>query len=122
MGRRDRGGGDGARARSGSAAEEGVVGGGALGREAAAATEAVGRAMEELRVMDERVIPAATRAVALTEALSESGAIEFFRVLAARQELAVAQSRRLEALREAWRARLDLDRAIALAPTPRSAP
>lgn len=109
-------------AASRTAVQEGALSVRALGREAAAATDALGRAMEELRVMDERVIPAATRAVALTEALAESGAIEFFRVLSARQEFAVAQSRRLEALREAWRARLDLDRAIAVAPTPRSAP
>ncbi|MFO0630034.1 MAG: TolC family protein [Polyangiales bacterium] len=109
-------------AASRTAAQEGVLSARALGREAAAATEALERAVEELRVMDARVIPAADRAVALTEALAESGAVEFFRVLTARQELAAAQSRRLEALREAWRARLDLDRALALVPTPRSAP
>lgn len=109
-------------AASRTAAQEGALSARALGREAAASTEALTRAVEELRVMDEQVLPAATRAVALTEALAESGAVEFFRVLTARQELAAAQSRRLDALREAWRARLDLDRALALAPTPRSAP
>lgn len=101
---------------------EGELRGRALGREAAAAFEALRHAAEEYRTLDARAVPAAERALSLTESLSESGAVEFFRVLAARQELATARSRRIAALREAWRARLDLDRATAYDPLTRSQP
>jgi cobalt-zinc-cadmium efflux system outer membrane protein len=105
-----------------TAALEGELRARALGREAAAAFEALRYASEELRALDADAVPAAERALALTESLSESGAVEFFRVLSARQELATARNRRLQALREAWRARLDLDRATAFDPLSRSAP
>jgi cobalt-zinc-cadmium efflux system outer membrane protein len=105
-----------------TAALEGELRARALGREAAAAFEALRYASEELRALDADAVPAAERALSLTESLSESGAVEFFRVLSARQELAVARGRRLQALREAWRARLDLDRATAFDPLSRSAP
>ena len=97
----------------------------AVTREAAAAWRTLRLAVDEVRALDDRVLPAATRAVELTEALAGSGAVEFFRVLGARQELAVARVRRIDALRDAWRARLDLDRATGAddVPTaPRSEP
>lgn len=94
----------------------------ASSREALAALAALRHAVDELRVLTERVLPASERAVELTEALRANGAVEFFRVLSARQELALAQSRRIEALREAWRARLELDRATATNPFSRSSP
>lgn len=84
-----------------------------VARETAAAWHALRHAVDEVASLDARVIPAAERTVALTETLAGSGAVEFFRVLSARQQLAVARVRRLDALREAWRARLDLDRATA---------
>lgn len=105
-----------------TASLEGELRARALGREAAAAFEALRYASEELRALDADAVPAAERALSLTESLSDSGAVEFFRVLSARQELAAVRGRRVQALREAWRARLDLDRATAFDPLSRSAP
>lgn len=89
-----------------------------VAREAAAAWRGLRHALEELEALDVRVIPAAERAVTLTEALANAGAAEFFRVLSARQQLSSARVRRLDALREAWRARLELDRATGASTAP----
>ncbi|MEZ4390610.1 MAG: TolC family protein [Polyangiales bacterium] len=94
----------------------------AVEREVAGAYAALEHSLAELAALSERAIPAAQEAVSLTEALRERGAAELFRVLAAQQELAAARGRRLEALREAWRARLELDRATSTNPHARSVP
>lgn len=88
-----------------------------VARETVAAWSALRHAVDEVSALDARVIPAAERTVSLTEALASSGAVEFFRVLSARQQLATARVRRVDALREAWRARLELDRATATVTT-----
>lgn len=109
-------------ASAGTSRVEGELAGRAVAREVAGAYAALEHSLAELVALTERAIPAAEEAVSLTEALRERGAAELFRVLAAQQELAAARGRRLEALREAWRARLDLDRATSTDPHARSVP
>lgn len=80
-------------------------------RAAAAWTELELR-LSELAVIDQRTIPAAERVLALTETLYRSGTVDVYRLLRARDDLFAEQSRRVDLLRAAWRARIALDRAI----------
>jgi cobalt-zinc-cadmium efflux system outer membrane protein len=102
-----------ARAQAAAADVERDLAGRAAAREAATAWAALGHALDELSTLDERVLPTQARTLALTEALFQAGAVDLFRVLLARQERVAAQLRRLEALRAAWQARIELDRATA---------
>jgi outer membrane protein TolC len=81
-------------------------------REVATAWSVLAARLDEVQALLDRVIPAAARTVTLTEALFESGAAEAFRVLLARQDFAAARIRLLNTLREAWIARIALDRAV----------
>jgi cobalt-zinc-cadmium efflux system outer membrane protein len=80
-------------------------------REAATAWASLEHARDELAALDGRVLPNAERALVLTESLFREGAADAWRLLLARQAVATARVRRLGALRESWRARIDLDRA-----------
>jgi outer membrane protein TolC len=81
------------------------------GHDGATAFTELERRLEELSVLEERAIPAAERALSLTEALFRAGSIDAFRLLLARQQLFADRARRLDALRAAWHARVALDRA-----------
>lgn len=94
-----------------SADLEGALAVRAAEREAATAWAVLEHAREELAILDARVLPGVTRALELTDALFRAGAADAYRLLFARQAVAAARVRRLAALREAWRARIDLDRA-----------
>lgn len=81
-------------------------------REAGAAWDRLSTALAELRALRERALPALERALALSEQLLGAGAVDYFRVLYARRELAQARARAIEVAREAWHARVALDHAI----------
>jgi cobalt-zinc-cadmium efflux system outer membrane protein len=84
-----------------------------LGRQAAAAWDALRGALDEYHALHDHAVPALERTLALTETLLEAGNADWFRVLLARQELASARLRALDALRAAWNARVSLDRITA---------
>jgi outer membrane protein TolC len=83
-----------------------------IGQRAVAAWTALELRLSELAVLDQRSIPTAERVLALTETLYRSGTVDVYRLLRARDDLFAEQSRRVELLREAWRARIALDRSI----------
>jgi len=68
--------------------------------------------IEQLAILDATAVPAAERAVELTEARLAAGSIDLFQLLANRRDLFELRAFRLEALREAWIARIALDRAL----------
>jgi cobalt-zinc-cadmium efflux system outer membrane protein len=90
----------------------------AVANQAAAAWTELELRLSELALLRTRSIPAAQRALDLTEALFRAGTIDSYRLLRARDELYAQQQRRLDAMRSAWRARVQLDRAIGNANTP----
>lgn len=81
------------------------------GREASAAWALLAAQLEQFAALDRRVVPAAERAIALTEVLFEASAVDAYRVLLARRDVYAARAQRLGVAREAWRARIALDRA-----------
>jgi outer membrane protein TolC len=81
-------------------------------REAGTLWDQLERSLEELRAIETHALPALERSLALTEDLFEAGAVDSFRVLLIRQDLAAMRIRQLTAVREAWRTRVALDRAI----------
>jgi cobalt-zinc-cadmium efflux system outer membrane protein len=85
----------------------------AASHEAARAFTDLELALAELDALTARALPAAERVASLTEQLFAQGAADAARVLRARQDLHALRARRLAALREAWRARVALDRATA---------
>lgn len=87
----------------------------AAGREASSAWAQLVSHLEEYEAVDRRVVPAAQRALDQTEALFQAGAVDSFRVLLARRDLYAARARRTSVAREAWRARIALDRAMGVA-------
>ncbi len=84
-----------------------------IAREAGAAWDAYRDALEEHHTLQDHYVPALERTLELTERLFEAGAVDAFRALLARQELASARLRLLEAVRTAWMARIALDRITA---------
>ena len=85
-------------------------------RDVVRAAESLDRALAEVDALESRAIPAAERLVRATEAAHTAGALDYFRVLVARGELLQLRARALDALRTAWSARLDLERATPLEP------
>ncbi|AKF02929.1 RND efflux system, outer membrane lipoprotein CmeC [Sandaracinus amylolyticus] len=81
-------------------------------REAAAAWAALQTSLDHLRVIDDEALAAAERALAMSEELLAAGAVDLFRVLNARREVYALRAQRLDALRDAWNARIALERAI----------
>lgn len=82
-----------------------------IARDVAQSAAALARALVELDALEREAIPAAERLVAASEAAFAAGAIDFFRVLAARRAALTLRSRGLEVLETAWAARLAFERA-----------
>ena len=81
-------------------------------REAGTAWDVLVSRLAELRTLQTEAIPALEQTLVATERQLELGATDFFRVLYARRELALMRVRTAAALREAWRARIVLERAL----------
>ena len=84
---------------------------GQIARDVAQTAAALSRALVELAALEREAIPAAERLVAASEAAFAAGAIDFFRVLAARRAVLALRSRGLEVLEAAWASRLAFERA-----------
>ncbi|MFM2420285.1 MAG: hypothetical protein RL385_5008 [Pseudomonadota bacterium] len=83
-----------------------------VAREAYAGFERLEAVLDELRAIDTLAMPAAERALSMTNEMLEAGAVDVFRVLTARQAAFELRVRRVEVLREAWELRVQLERAI----------
>ena len=83
-----------------------------IAREAAGALRAIELAVSELRQLDRDAVPAAEQALSLIDELLAAGSVEIFRALTARRDVFELRARRVEALRDAWIARTELERAI----------
>lgn len=82
-----------------------------VSREVEAAGARLESALEELDVLEQRALPAAANLEQQTTVTWTAGNLEWFRVQEARRERLVLAARSLEVLREAWLARIELDRA-----------
>ena len=83
-------------------------------REAGTAWDVLAGRLAELETLEHDAIPALERTLEATERQLTLGATDFFRVLYARRELALVRIRAATASREAWRARVALERAIGM--------
>lgn len=80
-----------------------------IGRDVVRAAEALARGLAELDAIEREAVPAAERLVAASEAAFSAGALDYFRVLAARRAvLTPLRARSLDVLESAWAARLAL--------------
>ena len=84
----------------------------AVGREAFVAYQQLAAALAELSAIVHSATPAAERALSMTMEMLDAGAVDYFRLLNARQSAFALRSRRVEALRAAWRLRIALERAV----------
>lgn len=80
-------------------------------RDVVRAAEALSRSLAELDAIERDAIPAAERLVAASEAAFGAGALDYFRVLAARRAVLALRARSLDVLESAWAARLAFERA-----------
>jgi outer membrane protein TolC len=69
-------------------------------------------ALAELAAIEREATPAAEQALAMTNEMLEAGAIDYFRLLNARESAFLLRARRVETLRAAWRQRIALERAL----------
>ena len=69
-------------------------------------------ALLELETIEREAMPAAERALAMTNEMLEAGAIDFFRLLNARESAFLLRARRVETLRTAWHQRIALERSL----------
>ncbi len=83
-----------------------------VSREVEAAARRLEGALAELDVLEQRALPAASRLEQQAEVTWAAGNLEWFRVQEARRERLELAARALEVLREAWLARIELDRAM----------
>jgi outer membrane protein TolC len=83
-----------------------------VGREAMVAYQQLEAALRELRALEGEATPAAEQALAMTMEMLEVGAIDYFRLLSARQSAFTLRARRVAALRAAWLLRIALERAV----------
>jgi cobalt-zinc-cadmium efflux system outer membrane protein len=83
-----------------------------VGREAMAAFQQLENALVELAAIEQDAMPAAEQALAMTNEMLEAGAIDYFRLLNARESAFALRARRVEALRNAWRLRIALERSV----------
>jgi cobalt-zinc-cadmium efflux system outer membrane protein len=83
-----------------------------VGREAMVAHQRLEATLRELAAIETEATPAAEQALAMTMEMLEAGAIDYFRLLNARQSAFALRARRVEALRAAWRLRIELERAV----------
>jgi len=84
----------------------------AIDREASSTYRALEAALLELATIDARALPAAERTLAMVQIMLEAGVVDYFRLLTARSGAFALRTRRVEALREAWFARIALERAM----------
>jgi outer membrane protein TolC len=68
--------------------------------------------LAELAAIEGEATPAAEQALAMTSEMLEAGAIDFFRLLNARESAFQLRARRVETLRSAWHQRIALERAV----------
>lgn len=66
----------------------------------------------ELEAIERDATPAAEQALAMTNEMLEAGAIDYFRLLNARESAFLLRARRVETLRAAWHQRIALERAL----------
>jgi cobalt-zinc-cadmium efflux system outer membrane protein len=83
-----------------------------VGREAMVAYQQLEAALRELDAIEKQATPAAEQALEMTMEMLEAGAVDFFRLLSARQSAFALRARRVAALRAAWRLRIELERAV----------
>ncbi|MDP3278796.1 MAG: TolC family protein [Deltaproteobacteria bacterium] len=107
-----------AEAQARAADEQRTIAENSLANQAAIAWDQLAHRLEELALLDTRALPTAQRVFSLTEALFRAGTVDSYRLLRARDEVYQQQQRRLDALRSAWRARVQLDRATGRASNP----
>jgi outer membrane protein TolC len=69
-------------------------------------------ALLELEAIERDATPAAEQALAMTNEMLEAGAIDYFRLLNARESAFQLRARRVETLRAAWHQRIALERAL----------
>ena len=87
-----------------------------VSREVEASAARLESALAELEVLEQRALPAATHLEQQATVTWTAGSLEWFRVQEARRERLELAARALEVLREAWLARIDLDRATGAEP------
>jgi outer membrane protein TolC len=80
-------------------------------RDVVRAADVLSRALAELDALERDAIPAAERLVVASEAAFNAGALDYFRVLAARRAVLALRARSLDVLESAWAARLAFERA-----------
>jgi outer membrane protein TolC len=83
-----------------------------VAREATQSFYLLEAALAELAAIEREATPAAERAMAMTMEMLEVGAIDFFRVLSARQSAFVLRARRVETLRAGWHQSIALERSL----------
>jgi outer membrane protein TolC len=83
-----------------------------VGREAMLAYQQLEAALRELHAIEDQATPAAEQALEMTMEMLEAGAVDYFRLLSARQSAFTLRARRVAALRAAWLLRIDLERAV----------
>jgi cobalt-zinc-cadmium efflux system outer membrane protein len=82
-----------------------------LARDVAAARSAYQGRRRELELLTGTALPAATRSLSFAEAAWQAGRFDVFRVLAAARDAVRVRALRVEALEQAWIARIELERA-----------
>lgn len=80
-------------------------------RDVLRAATSLAQGLAELDALEREAIPAAERLVAASEAAFAAGALDYFRVLAARRGVLSLRARALDVLEAAWAARLAFERA-----------
>jgi cobalt-zinc-cadmium efflux system outer membrane protein len=83
-----------------------------VAREALTAFEQLENALQELSAIEQDAMPAAEQALAMTNEMLEAGAIDYFRLLSARQSAFGLRARRVEVLHNVWRLRISLERSM----------
>jgi outer membrane protein TolC len=83
-----------------------------VAREAVVTFQELEAALREFEALDTGATPAAERALSMTMEMLDAGAVDYFRVLNAREMAFELRARRVEALRVAWRRRIGLERAL----------
>ena len=83
-----------------------------VAREAVVTFQELEAALREFAALDGGATPAAERALSMTMTMLDAGAVDYFRVLNAREMAFALRARRVEALRVAWLRRIGLERAL----------
>lgn len=82
-----------------------------IAREVVAAYDLLGVALAEVSTLEEHAMPEVERTLGMVKSLLESGAVDYFRLLTARSNAFSLRRQRIDALREAWLLRFELQRA-----------